>query len=275
MSATNQPVRWDSPVFVVAPTFSGATYFTNLLNTHPEIAMTYRANLGMFTRLATKLATLEKGQEWTTGKNRLTGILDQQHFPEMPGILRQCLKDAWRQLYLQHFPHKQFTCYGDRLERPQVLTDLKCLYPDARVIYLVRDGRDRLAAIRSHYRRRVVRFPSLPEPDFGAECVYWNDMTACILRRLTLFRKTLIFRYERFMDDPATEIAAILAFLRLSQHREMCHYIDKTHHRVRKYLGAETAPYASYEHWKKQLRDHEVLKASHDMHDMLEKLKNL
>ncbi len=272
MATATQHSQWGAPVFIIAPTFSGGTYLTNLLNAHPDVGITYRANLVMFLRSVRTLSILEKGNTWTSGRTRLVGLFDQNNFADIPVCYLSCQQAFWQQFYTQRFPHKSILCHGDRLEWPQAINDLDLLFPNARVIFVVRDGRDRLAAIKNHYEKCKRRPAALPAPDIVAESEYWRDMNACILRRISRFPQAYTLRYDRLIDDPDREVAALLAFLTISEAPTVFDYIRSTHNVVLDYLGASSASIATGEYWKQRLSDVELGLTTPIMRDMLNEL---
>jgi hypothetical protein len=123
---------------------------------------------------------------------------------------------------------------------------IDALFPDARFVYLKRDGRDNTNSLINAWRTPRYRTYALPEPHSipGVDPKWWkfilypgwradtsgplevvcakqwsfsNEAALEALAEIPTERHTEI-RYEDFVDDPESHTAALLTFLELSPH---------------------------------------------------------
>lgn len=84
--------------------------------------------------------------------------------------------------------------------------------PDARIIHMVRDGRDTVASIRDRAQRFPEEFGHQADPAYGVRL--WNRAVRTALKRRQAGRDWVIF-YEDFVAEPATALGDVCRFLGL------------------------------------------------------------
>lgn len=206
----------DRPAFVVACGRSGSTALCRALGTHSQVLMppTESPLIHTFGRTA---------HTYGCGTSRYC----EQHVaipaPRLRRRLRRlCLDSALGvSLGVQHMAKegsglREILGARRRLRRwgAKVFPDrnaaegLLWLFPEARFVYLVRDGRDVV--------RSMSRFGSFKEMDFEGRCRFWADNA----RKFNYLRghpRATTVRFEDFVADPAA------TFDRLADHLEVDH----------------------------------------------------
>lgn len=86
--------------------------------------------------------------------------------------------------------------------------DLALMFPSARFIHIVRDGREVVESM------LASGFDLLAARDFAAACEYWRGLVACGLEAEQAHAdRVLQVRHARMTEDPSGFIAEVLAFL--------------------------------------------------------------
>lgn len=110
------------------------------------------------------------------------------------------------------------TYWGDTsATNMEYVPEIFSAFPDARYLFLVRDGRD----VVSGFKKGGHVFGALSDPLCAA--MHWNKSIAAYD---WLSRKTnvLMVRYERLVRDPEAELKAICSFLRVQYEPRMVNY---------------------------------------------------
>lgn len=90
--------------------------------------------------------------------------------------------------------------------------DLPLLFPDARFLHIIRDGREVVESLLSS------GFRTFAAMDFRLACEYWRDLVTCGLELERLYSdRVLRVRHERMSADPAACMREVLAFLGVAQ----------------------------------------------------------
>ncbi|HUP76696.1 MAG TPA: sulfotransferase [Acidimicrobiales bacterium] len=202
------------PVFVAGQERSGTSLMFALLTSHPNIAMTRRTNLwryfyGQFGDLRDdqsldtcldkmmrykRLVVLQPNaeelrREFLTGERtygRLFALLEQQYADRLG-------KPRW----------------GDKsLDTERFAGPLFDAYPDARIIHMVRDPRDRYASVETRWKVR--------RGGVGAGTAEWLSSVELAERNCNRYGdKYLILRYETLVRSPEEVL------------RDICEFIDE------------------------------------------------
>lgn len=201
-----------APIFIAGPDRSGTTLLYALLASHPKIAMVRRTNFwrwfygrygdlqedGNFERLLTDLLRYKRSRylqpdaarirrEFWEGEpsyGRVFSLL-QEHNAERLG------KPRWgdKSLHTEHYVH-------------QVVRE----FPDARIIHMCRDPRDRFASVRKRFGGDARRV--------GAATARWLVSMRRAQRNLLLYpRNYMIVRFEDLATDPEETLMHICAFI--------------------------------------------------------------
>ncbi len=200
------------PIFVTGAARSGKTLVRWMLSSHSRIAIARRAELwtefgGRFGDLEHP-ANRERCVEAMLGRRQVAVLgIDPDRllrdFAQGPGTYARLFALA----HEQHASRCGKVRWGDQSARVERSAgDLLAAYPDARVIHLVRDPRDRHAAL-------VERGP--PRPGAAARTTTrWLSSVALARRNSRQFAgRYCILRYESLVGDPAATMQEVCRFL--------------------------------------------------------------
>lgn len=195
------------PTFVVCAPRSGSTWLRLMLNDHPEVAA------GLESYVFSDYAGLEHMIAAYYGKRgKLVGLGD--YLPEerfyhhvrafVDGMFNDFLARENKQFLVEKSVRHSF-----------FLQTIHRLYPEARIIHLVRDGRDVALSIRAASQSWNPHWPA----DIGGAAAVWKSYTEAILRDIHLFpqERVLPVRYEDLLCKPGADLRRILAFVGVSE----------------------------------------------------------
>lgn len=278
MQATNQPadsddhdpVQWDAPVFVVSAGRSGSTHLTNTLNGHPDVAITHESNIAHYISLTHSLSYQPLFTTREIGGFRLQGLIPEQYAKNFAGPLLDGMMAAWRQLYRIEFAHKPFTLWGDKFQFPEVVPDLIRVFPNARFVYIVRDGRDVARSTVLHRERYDTEHKGDGAPmTFTQICQYWTNINQHLLDLLKGASSVLRIRYEDLILKQDQTITEVLQFLGLSIDQNVFRELEsKAEERFRSH-GTSKNPVASIGRWQTELSDEEKRIAQAEQGELL------
>jgi hypothetical protein len=202
------------PLFVVGPQRSGTTWVQSLLDAHPEISCRFELRLhdGLLQHLhrgvAEYNALIQAQTRSSPGHIPLeTRMLDQR---QMMLLMRTA--------FLAHF-YGEATAglryIGEKTpENLLGIADIALLFPSARYVAVVRDGRE--CAISSWHHFRNAGSPDLPLPDFIRRWVpeRWAPLAEGVQRLLiSLSEQTVLVRYEDLVAHPRETMTSVLTAL--------------------------------------------------------------
>jgi hypothetical protein len=229
-------------VFIVGCARSGTTLVRRLLDAHPAIAVTRE------THWITKW--LERGEgmtvDGTTRPEILESLLAYERFARMP-IAREDLErlfDADRALPYSRFVTGVFDLYGRAFGKELVgdktpayvrkIPTLHALWPRARFVHVIRDGRDvALSAVSWRRASKLARrFSTWSDEPYGTAAVWWDWLVRLGREAGAALGPALYHElsYERLVADPAAECAALCRFLGLPYEESMLAYHDSPLH---------------------------------------------
>lgn len=199
----------DSPFFIVASARSGTTFLRLTLNAHPDIAVPpesrfitelYQGEDEVETdRFVTSLGNHKRFQAW--------GLSIDEVREEIGGRVRMPYAEAIACAYRAYALKEGKTRWGDKTPRyVEHIPLLVKLFPDARFVHLVRDGRN-VALSYSHV-------------DFGPKTVakaaeLWARRVSAGIRdgRALPAGRYIEIRNEDLRDDPEGEVKDVCDFL--------------------------------------------------------------
>lgn len=221
--------------FILGRPRSGTTLLRTLLDAHPEIKVPpeYPVLLNLYKEFGKEknFSPELKKRFFEAFKERLaspnwqysyleideTSLLkDLESLPESSSF-----GDVFKLFYLHYtsiFPHKQaIMAIGDK--NPIFATfgwRLRQIFPDARIIFIVRDYRDNFLSVRKF---------SFEAPVVALQAYRWKY----VVRKAWSFKlqypnQTLIIRYEDLVDHPEKVLRLVLAFLGLVWDSQMLDY---------------------------------------------------
>ncbi|MFT4515619.1 MAG: hypothetical protein ACI89X_003716 [Planctomycetota bacterium] len=129
-------------MFIVSAGRSGSTHPSLTINSQPELTITHDSNIAHDISLAHSLSYQPLFTTPEIGGFRLQGLIPEHYSKTFSGPRLDGMMVAWRQLYRTGSAHKQFTRWGDKFQFPEVIPNLIRMFPKARFVHLIRDGRD-------------------------------------------------------------------------------------------------------------------------------------
>jgi hypothetical protein len=213
-------------LFIVGCPRSGTTLLQRIVNSHPRIAVLPETQwVPRFFQEQTGLTA----EVWVT--SHLIGrLIEHRTFPRL-GISRQEVEALLRgeePLSYARFVSGVFDLYGKAQAKPLVgdktpgyvrkIRVLHALWPEAKFVHLIRDGRDVcLSAL--DWKRKAARmaslYPTWTESPVMTAALWWEWHLERRRRRGQLLGRDLFYelRYEALVTRPAEECAKLCAFL--------------------------------------------------------------
>lgn len=201
-----------SPIFIGGPDRSGTTLLYALLASHPNISMARRSNMWRF--FYNQYGDLAAPENFERCLHDMTHYHKMRHLGADPERIRrefQAGAPTYGRLFaLLHEHHAERAGkprWGDKSLHIEHYADgIFAEFPDARVIQMVRDPRDRYASVRKRFGKDT--------PRLGAATARW-------LRAIRQGRRNLrrypdryrIVRYESLARAPEETLRAVCDFL--------------------------------------------------------------
>jgi len=253
----NDPVRWDEPIFIVSAGRSGSTHVANIVDSHPDVAITHESNIAHYISLTHSWSYLPPLEVREIPGYRMTGLIPDLYAPRFAETCLEGLMYAWREFYRQQFAHKPFTRWGDKFQFPEVVPDLVRFFPKARWVHIVRDGRDSARSAVLHLERQRQKDPGLPEMTFREHCEYWTRINRALLEAVRPARHKLLVRYEDVVQREAESVDELLGFLEVPQHDAVRAFLEGASSKRFASHGTSRDPAASIGRWRQELGDDE------------------
>lgn len=216
-----------APFFVMGPMRSGTTLLRLMLASHPRIAIPpeshFLPELIEFEESSAGLAeSREKIIDWLILHRRLADFkLDAEWMRATLGTLNPfTTRSIASALFSEYARREGKARWGDKTPRYRsFLPQLRCLFPEARFIHVLRDGRDTaLSAWRAKFG-----------PKTWAAAVYdWRDAIRDIRKgQRSIDRESFLeVRYEDLILNPQAVLTKICSFLREEYDPKMLRFSD-------------------------------------------------
>lgn len=210
----------DAPVFIGGVERSGKTYMRMMLAAHPGLALSKRTNL--WTQYYGRFGNLDNSQNF---ERCLEMILGRKHVRALVNDIDQLRSDfvAGKQTYGRLFGliHQQYAAqlgkrrWGDQSALLELhATRIFAAYPNAKMIQLIRDPRDRFEALCA---RRVKDRAKL-----GQATALWRLSETFARRNARAFPNNyLVVRYEAMVAQPEATMRTVCRFLDIAYLPEM------------------------------------------------------
>jgi len=269
----------NAPFFIVGSGRSGSTLLRMILASHSRIAIPpetwFLIPLCEQIPLERPLdaSAVEKAIAIMTGHYRWPDMgVDASAFrQEVTSVKEPYLKDVVEIVYRKHLKEEGKTRWGDKTPGYiKIVPELAKLYPDARFIHLVRDGRDVAKSFQSTGWYGPLLHDNTRE---------WTEALAYETRwsRSALASKILSVRYEDMIGDSEAIVRKICAFLgeefepqMLSWEGQVSRLVPKREMSIHGKLGRK--PDASdIERWKREMSPWEIFVAEASMAPYLER----
>lgn len=211
-AATRRSETGRGPVFIAGPDRSGTTLLYALLASHPNVSMVRRTNMwryfhGRYGDLADP-ANLDRCLHDMVAYRRMRHL-----HPDAERIRRDFAAGPptyGRLFALFHEHHAERagrSRWGDKsLHTEHYASRVFAEFPDARIIHIVRDPRDRYASVRKRWGRDAARV--------GAATGRWLLSTRAGIRNARRYPdRYLIVRYEDLATHPEATMRRVCAFI--------------------------------------------------------------
>ena len=203
--------------FIAGTERSGTTWLQIMLNGHPEIAC--RGEGHFVDHLIPKIDDLLDDYRATIGAFNKSYFKDTDGFPIPDRSHSTFLKRMAIAMFMADFDSDNvFPMYGEKTPgNIRHLDTLLDLFPHARFVFIVRDGRDVAVSLWHHGRKKdAPDRPPLNELAKGLAASWMGDV-----RRLTSFRerypnRTQLVRYEDLHTAPEAELSKLFSFLEVA-----------------------------------------------------------
>lgn len=206
-----------SPIFIVGLGRSGTTLLRLMLNAHPNIAIPYETNFldkygekirdygdlqvsSSLNRLLTDLLSEPQLKFWDCSitKEEVLNELKLSTAINMAAVLSA--------LYMVYARKHSKSRWGDKSAYIDTIPILNSLFPTAKFIHIIRDGRDVI--------RSTMRLSWGPN-DYIAGAMWWND-NVWVCRRMGAVlgpERYIEVRFEDLVNNPQTEMRRLLSFV--------------------------------------------------------------
>lgn len=262
-------IQWENPLFLVSAGRSGSTHLTQILNAHPDAAITSESYLTHIFQMMNYLAATPGNKLFQRGPLKIEPQLREPYQKTFSTLNRQLLNELSQQFYLLKFQGKNFTRWGDKFQAPFAVPEILAAYPKAQFVFLVRDGRDRTVSVMKFHNRLRKSNPHVPEFSFEDQCNIWKNSNLRLRDLLKDHPHTYFMHYEKLIETPHAEVRKLLNYLDFSEAREVFDYIDKSTEALFSKHGTSAGPKASIGRWKMEMSDENKEVAHHIMGETL------
>ncbi len=204
------------PFFIVGSGRSGSTLLYRLLAEHQNVALTNEGRVADFLDYCSQWAAVPQYEArsfplWTT--TELHGLVRDEYQDAFGRVFHRHARAALEEFYVEQFPDRDFTHWGDKLPIPQVAVELQFVYPEARYIVLVRDARDVCCSLLAYRERDALRGTAfLRDQSIEDFAKYWANAYRAFRTYLDHHH---VVRYEDLIRDPESTLRGIFTFLDL------------------------------------------------------------
>jgi len=215
------------PVFITGLHKSGTTWLAKLLSHHPQIYVNYEAGfLDHQELLSGPNRILENQPDDASLEHEIRQLLDRwggrpwNHW--LDSLDRSEIEAATLRLTVQNLVGaaiRQFkpdaVAWADKTPRTAIRT-IRRYFPEARVVYLMRDARDRAISLYYHCLRTE---PWVIEAKEGLRRMKWDDLFRSWVDDISLNEphfahpSCCLVRYEDLLTRPDDEVHRLLTFL--------------------------------------------------------------
>jgi hypothetical protein len=208
----SRPEPEPRPVFIAGPDRSGTTLMFALLASHPNISMVRRTNMWRYFHRS--YGDLASAQNLERCLNDMSRYHRMQHLkPDADRIRSEFLEGepTYGRLFALFHEHHAARAgkgrWGDKSLHTEHFADRVFEeFPQARIVHMIRDPRDRYASVRKRYGRDLSRV--------GAATGRWLESTRAGRRNQARFPdRYLLVRYEDLARDPEGTMRHICSFI--------------------------------------------------------------
>jgi hypothetical protein len=247
------------PFFIVGTGRCGSTLLAQLLEPHPQVALTDEARLldalWFFFQFANLPAFQEKEFQFAY-PFRLHGWVGRQYTGDFAAVLRDHAAAMLEEFYARRFGHKPFTHYGDKLPGIEAAVAMAELLPKTRFVVLSRDPRDSYCSVRAWASvpgtKRIN--PLLEPPGLEDFAHHWRNLYGGAMQYLP---DRMHLRYEDLIADRHASLARVMAFVGLPLAPEQNGTLERPE--LFAVHGTARDPGATVGRWRNELTEAESL----------------
>ena len=195
------------PVFIAGPDRSGTTLMFALLASHPDLCMVRRTNVWRY--FDGRYGDLGVADNFERCLADMLRYRRMRHLhPDADRIRREFAAGPptygrlFALFYEHHAEREGRSRWGDKSLHTEHYADrLFAEYPQARVVHMVRDPRDRYASVRRRNGQDLARV--------GAATGRWLESARAALRNAARYPGYLVVRYEDLVADPPATLRRV------------------------------------------------------------------
>ena len=207
MSTLSQAVQ--ETVFVGGVPRSGTTLARAMLDAHPDI------RCGEETRVIPRVIGMRS--RWSKSQKESNRLRE-------AGLSEETLDSATRafisEIILNHGKIAKYLCNKDPLVL-NYMADISRIFPKAKFILMVRDGR----AVAYSIVSRNVTISGVDSKNYLSAAMFWNKVVHRMSIECSNNRKRcLMIHYEDLVTDPRLWMRNILSFLEIPWHENVLHH---------------------------------------------------
>lgn len=229
------------PVIVGAPR-SGTTLLRLMLDAHPDLAIP--PETGFFSALPGPDGRCECTADWFMDfiTNFPPSAPAWADFDVSQGALRECvealhpfdLADAFRCFYRLYAEQHSKPRWGDKTPTHALhIAAIARLLPEARIIHLIRDGRDAALSVRPLW--------FAPAQDFAGLAAHWQHIVRTARSQAQECPHYREVRYENLIREPERELTALCEYLDLPFDSAMLAYHERAAERLQEHRDRTSA----------------------------------
>lgn len=229
------------PVIVGAPR-SGTTLLRLMLDAHPDLAIP--PETGFFSALPAPDGRSECTADWfmdfiTTFPPSAPAWAD---FGVSADTLRECvealhpltLADGFRCFYRLYAERHSKPRWGDKTPTHALrIAAIARLLPEARIIHVIRDGRDAALSVRPLW--------FAPAQDFAGLAAHWQHIVRTARSQAQQCPHYREMRYENLLREPERELTTLCDYLDLPFDSAMLRYHERAVERLREHRDRNSA----------------------------------
>jgi hypothetical protein len=217
-------VPFTSPAFIIGVPRSGTTLLASLLNRHPDICVTPESH---FFRHVKRFQNNSSDfiSKWPDSGKELLSSIEERHYElfgtEPDEIIRQIdaakplPRDVFMKLGEVYAANKRKLGWIEKTpDHINYIKDIRNLFPDAKIIHIVRDGRDVAMSLCK------TNWP-WQSKSYVENLLQWSRSVKYAKDQLEADKNTYCLRFEDLLADPYDFLRQICNFLSIKFYEEM------------------------------------------------------